>query len=216
MEQAIIDFIIVVSGILLALLLNRLISRREHRKRITNIMNIVTNNFNNDLIRVKETIGRIDSREKLFNQVIDAESMNDKEIKESMNLTTNYPRFNISTRGYNLLKDSKVDFDFKDSDLISQVVNCYDSYLDGIASYSQYLRDNTERNFRSFSKHSWGVEFYNDKVTPGYVDYLRTNEYRAKVSYHYKFMTGPWANILTKYKDQVKIILEKIDASDYK
>ena len=216
MEQAIIDFIVVVLGILVALLLNKIIERRVHRKRINNIMNIVTNNLNNDLIRVKKTIGSIKSREKLFNQVICAESMNDKEIKESMNLITNYPLFNISNRGYNLLKDSKVDFDFNDSDLISEVVHFYDSYLDGITSYSQYLRDNTERNLRSFSEHAWGVEFYNDKVTPGYVDYLRTNEYRAKVSYHYKLMTDPWSNILTTYKDQVKIILEKIDASDYR
>ncbi len=216
MEQTIIDFIVVVLGILFALLLNKIIEKRAHRKRINNIMNIVTTNLNNDLIRVKKTINSIKSRDKLFNQVISAESMNDKEIKESMNLITNYPRFNISNRGYNLLKDSKVDFDFKDSDLISEVIHFYDIYLDGIISYSQYLRDNIERNFRSFSEYNWGIEFYNDRVTQGYIDYLRTNEYRAKVSYHYKLMTDPWSNILTSYKDEVKIILEKIDASDYK
>ena len=40
-----------------------------------------------------------------------------------MNLATNYPSFQVSTRGFNLLKDAKVDFDFKDSDLITEIIN---------------------------------------------------------------------------------------------
>ena len=215
MEQAIIDFIVVVLGILVALLLNRLISRRAHRKRITNIMNIVTKNLNNDLIRVKETIGRIDNRKKLFNQVIDAESMNDKEIKESMKLSTHYYGFSISTRGYNLLKDSKIDFEFKDSDLISEIIDFYDLFLEGIGAYSSYLLKNTDSNFQSFTEQSWGVEFYKNKVTPGYLDYLRTDEYRSKVSHHHQFMKGPWKDILVTYQNNVKTFLKKIDKSTY-
>ena len=45
-EQAIIDFIIVVLGILFALFINKLNEKRNHTKRINNIMTIVISNFN--------------------------------------------------------------------------------------------------------------------------------------------------------------------------
>lgn len=215
-EILILEYVLLVSGILLALFIDKLNEKRRHKNRIHSIMSIVIKNFNTDLKNIKKTIRDITIREALYNKIINDEDITEEEIASSMNLSTNYPHFNISNRGYNLLKDARVDFEFQESNLISEITELYDNYIDGITSYSLYLRNNTEKNFSSFQKKSWGVDFYNNKVTQGYVNYVKTNEYRSKVAYHYHFMKGPWKDILTKYENEIKKILKKINQSDYK
>ena len=70
MEQAIIDFIIVVLGILFALFLNRVNEKRKHKVRIHNIMNIVVVNMNRDLVGIKSILKDIDYKFTLFNKSI--------------------------------------------------------------------------------------------------------------------------------------------------
>ena len=177
-EILILEYVLLVSGILLALFIDKLNEKRRHKNRIHSIMSIVIKNFNTDLKNIKKTIRDITIREALYNKIINDEDITEEEIASSMNLSTNYPHFNISNRGYNLLKDARVDFEFQESNLISEITELYDNYIDGITSYSLYLRNNTEKNFSSFQKKSWGVDFYNNKVTQGYVNYVKTNEYR--------------------------------------
>ena len=69
MEQAIIDFIIVVLGIIFALFLNRINEKRKHKKRIHSIMNIVVNNMNQDLAGIEWTLKHIDHNLGLFNKL---------------------------------------------------------------------------------------------------------------------------------------------------
>ena len=210
-----IDFVIVVLGILLALFFNKINERRNHKKRITSIMEIVRKDFNNDLKNLEEVIKSINTN-LLYKKVINGDLLNDKEKLNSMSLSTNYPRFQISTRGFNLLKDAKVDFDFNDSDIITEIINLYDNHLDTLNSYSLYLRDNTERNFRSFKQYPWAVEFYKYEISDGYLNFLESIEYKSNLSYHYSLITGPWKYGLTRYQKQVKDILQKIEKSSFK
>jgi hypothetical protein len=209
-----IDFVIVFLGILLALFFNKINERRNHKKRINSIMEIVRKDFTNDLKSLEEVIKSINTN-LLYNKIINGDVLNDKEKEQSMTLSTNYPRFQISTRGFNLLKDAKVDFDFNDSDLITEIINLYDNYLDIINSYSLYLRDNTEKNFRSFTKYPWAVEFYKFEISEGYLKFLESTEYKSNLSYHYFFIKGPWKVALKRYQKEIKDILQKIEKSSF-
>ena len=113
MEQAIIDFIIVVLGIIFALFLNRINEKRKHKKRIHSIMNIVVNNMNQDLAGIEWTLKHIDHNLGLFNKLQKKILMGEEELKECMHFAIDYATFSISKRGYNLLKDARIDFEFK-------------------------------------------------------------------------------------------------------
>ena len=209
-----IDFAIVFLGILFALFFDKISKRRSHKKRINSIMEIIKNDFINDLKSVEEVIKTINSNT-LHSKVIIGDVLNDKEKEQSMALSTNYPRFLISTRGFNLLKDTKVDFDFKDSDLITEIINLFDNHIDRLGSYSLYLKDNTERNHRSFTKYPWAVEFYNWEISDGYLKFLESTEYKSNLSYHFSLITGPWKYGLTRYQKEIKDILKKIEKSSF-
>ena len=112
------EFFVVVFGILSALFINKINQKRNHKKRIQSIMDIVKNDLLKDLKEAENLIQNI-NKNILSKKVVNGDKLTDKEKKQSMNLTTHYPLFQISTRGFNLLKDAKVDFDFKYSDLIS-------------------------------------------------------------------------------------------------
>ena len=210
-----IDFAIVFLGILLALFFNKINQRRAHKKRIKSIMGIIKKDFNNDLKSVEATIEATNGNI-LYKKVINGEVLNDNEKLNSMSLSTKYSMFQISTRGFNLLKDAKVDFDFKDSNLITEIINLYDKHLDRLNSYSLYLKDNTERNFRSFKQYPWAVEFYKSEISDGYLNFLESIEYKSNLSYHYSLITGPWKRGLTEYQKEVKDILQKIEKSSFK
>ena len=209
-----IDFIIVFLGILFALFFDKINQKRSHKKRINNIMDIVKKDLINDLESAEKIIKKIE-KDILSKKVIDEEVLSDEEKKLSMTLTSVYPLFQISTRGFNLLKDAKVDFDFKDSDLITEIINLYDINLDIISSYSLYLRNNTERNFRSFTKHPWAVEFYKFEISDGYLKFLKSTEYKSNLSYHYIFINGTWKNAISKYQKEIKDTLPKIEKSSF-
>ena len=209
-----IDFIIVFLGILFALFFDKINQKRSHKKRINNIMNIVKKDLINDLDSAEKVITNIE-KDILSKKVIDEEVLSDEEKKLSMTLTSVYPLFQISTRGFNLLKDAKVDFDFKDSDLITEIINLYDINLDIISSYSLYLRNNTERNFRSFTKYAWAVEFYKFEISDGYLKFLKSTEYKSNLSYHYIFINGTWKNAISKYQKEIKDTLPKIEKSSF-
>ena len=100
--------------------------------------------------------------------------------------------------------------------MISDIVNTYDFYLDMISSYSSFLKDNIDRNLRSFSVHPWSIDYYEKKVTQGYIDYLFTDEHRGRVAHHVTLVIGPWKNTLIAYQDDVKDILERINISNYR
>ena len=209
-----IEFIIVFLGILCALFFDKINQKRSHKKRINNIMDIVKKDLVNDLENAEKIIKNI-QKNILYKKVINAEVLSDEEKKLSMHLTASYPLFQISTRGFNLLKDAKVDFDFKDSDLITEIINLYDINLDIINSYSLYLRNNTESNFRSFTKYSWAVKFYKFEISDGYLEFLKSTEYKSRVSYHYVFINGSWKSAISRFKNEIKETLPKIEKSSF-
>ena len=209
------EFFVVVFGILSALFINKINQKRNHKKRIQSIMDIVKNDLLKDLKEAENLIQNI-NKNILSKKVINGDKLTDKEKKQSMDLTTRYPLFQISTRGFNLLKDPKVDFDFKDSDLITEIINLYDMYLDIIQSYSLYLRNNSERNLRSFMKYSWSVEFYKFELSVGYTKFIESVEYKAMLSYHNMLIDGPWKNAILNYQKEIKETLEKIELSEFK
>ena len=208
------EFFVVVFGILSALFINKINQKRNHKKRIHSIMDIVKNDLIKDLKDAEKSIQNI-NKNILFEKVVNGDKLTEKEKKQSMDLATNYPSFQVSTRGFNLLKDAKVDFDFKDSDLITEIINLYDMYLDIFKSYSLYLRNNSERNLRSFMKYSWSVEFYKFEISEGYLKFLESAEYKAMISYHNMLIDGPWKNALLGYQKEIKETLEKIELSEF-
>ena len=209
-----IDFIIVFLGILFALFFDKMNQKRSHKKRINNIMDIVKKDFINDLESAEKVTKNIE-KNILFQKVINGDILNEKEKEQSMFLSCSYPLFQISTRGFNLLKDAKVDFDFKDSDLITEIINLYDRYLDIINSYSLFLRDNTTRNFRSFKKYPWAVEFYKSEISDGYLKLQESTEYKANLSYHYTLINRSWKGVVSSFQKEIKDTLPKIEKSSF-
>ena len=216
MEQALFDFIIVVLGILFALFLNRINEKRKHKKRIHSIMNIVVTNMNQDLARIEWTLKEIDHNLGLFNKLQKEILMSEEELKECMHLAIDYPTFNISKRGYNLLKDARIDFEFKGSELISHIILNYDAYISMLERHDNLETNQAEENHRLFFNLTFSSDYYNNTLSEEMKNYMQTNDYLNMAEYFLCGLRNEYKQHLESYKQQIIGCLQAIDKSDFK
>jgi len=216
MEQAIIDFIIVVLGILFAIFLSSINEKRKHKKRIHSIMNIVVANMNQDLARIEWTLKEIDHNLGLFNKLQKEILMSEEELKECMHLAIDYPTFNISKRGYNLLKDARIDFEFKGSELISRIILNYDIYLSILERHDNLETNQAEENHRLFFNLTFSSDYYNNTLSEEMKNYMQTNDYLNMAEYFLCGLRNEYKQHLESYKHSIVGCLQAIDKSDFK
>ena len=216
MENFILEFIVVVLGILFALFLNRVNEKIQHKKRIHSIMNIIVANMNKDLSTIKYIIKGIDHKFALLNKLEEKSLMSEEELKECMLLGTDYTLFGISKRGYNLLKDARIDFEFKESELISTIILNYDEYLSLFEIYDRLAEKISEQNMRLLSNLNLHRDIYNNILSEEVKSHIQTNDYLNMVQYFLYIMAGEYKAQLEAYKNSVVTLLQKIDKSDFK
>ena len=216
-EQAIIDFIIVVLGILFALFINKLNEKRNHTKRINNIMTIVISNFNNSLSLIDRIIEGLEKDMILYKEYVNAEKPKDKIMQSVYHIPISMPLFQADIRGYNLLKDARVDFEFKDSHLISDIVHFYSFNIKNIDNVQSKMMDNCENNTRELSF----LSFFELKSEKGELlnkecfEYMKTGEYKQRLVYAH-FMRGIFKRELLFFKEKATALLDRVMESDYK
>ena len=211
-----IDFIIVVLGILFALFLNRINEKRKHKKRIHSIMNIVVANMNQDLVSIECTLKDIDHKIDLFNKLQKEILMSEEELKECMHFAIDYPTFSISKRGYNLLKDARIDFEFKGSELISRIILNYDAYISMLERHDNLETNQAEENHRLFFNLTFSSDYYNDTLSEEMKNYMQTNDYLNMAEYFLCGLRNEYKQHLESYKQQIIGCLQDIDKSDFK
>jgi hypothetical protein len=219
MEQAIIDFIIVVLGILFALLINRVNEKRNHSKRINSIMDIVVDNMTMDLKGIKERILLLDTHSKLYNKFIEQKNPNDDILKKCERMSVTVELFEIETRGYSLLKDARIDFEFKDSILITQITSFYKLWVKVMEqTQDEVLMGLAIKNTEHRSSFNWfhDVAINSNNSNQDFLEYLRTDDFRNRITYKNWVETILLRRYLSEYREGVEWLLEKIEASDYK
>tara|TARA_B110000196_G_scaffold273826_1_gene250450 strand:- start:6 stop:656 length:651 start_codon:yes stop_codon:yes gene_type:complete len=216
MEQAIIDFIIVVLGILFALFLNRVNEKRKHKARIHNIMNIVVINMNQDLAGIKYILKDIDYKSALFNKLQKGILMSEEELKECMHFAIDYPTHTIGKRGYNLLKDARVDFEFKGSNLISKIIQNYDAYISIFKRHDNLEVKQAAENHRLFFNLTFASDYYNNVLSEEMKNYMQTTDYLNMAEYFLYGLRNEYKSSLEAYKERIVAILQEIDKSNFK
>jgi len=219
MEQAIVDFIIVVLGILFALLVNRLNEKRKHRKRIHSIMDIVIDNMKLDLKKIKARIILIDNDSKLYNKFIQDKNFDDDILQQCSLMPINVPSFEITTRGYNLLKDARIDFEFKDSKLITKITLFYKIWVTYIQkAQEEVLMDLAVKNTKHQSSFNWFHDVFINKnrSNKDFLEYLRTDDFKNRLTYKHWVETTVLRRYLFEYRKGIEDLLEEIEASTYK
>ena len=213
--QIVFEFIVVVFGILIALFINKLNEKRNHTKRINNIMTIVINNLNKDLAIINRILDDLEEDEISYKRYVNAENINEEIIQSVHHIPVNLTIFTPSDRGYNLLKDARVDFDFKDSELITDIVQFYNVWIGSMQRLIDKLLDNLESNTRSMSFFSWFDSAKDGVFAQKSLDYMKTDEYRQLLVYA-NFQRGMYKSDLLEYKERATMILQRVIKSDYK
>ena len=217
--EIIIEFIVVLFGVLFALSINKINEKRKHRKRIKNIMDIVVDNMTMDLESIKERIILLEAHSKLYNKFIEQKNPNDDILKECEGMTVSVAPFTITERGYNLLKDARIDFEFKDSKLITEITRFYKLwtiYID--KTQEEVLMDLAVKNTEHRSSFNWFHDVAINKNTSNqdFLEYLRTDDFKNRLTYKHWVETTVLRRYLSDYRGSVEQLLEKIEASDYK
>ena len=216
MEQAIIDFSIVVLGILVALFLNRINEKRKHKKRINSIMSIVIKNIKSDLDNIKKCTASLDLDNKKYKIFINEKNPDDELLIDCKMIPVSFLYFSPKTRGYLLLKDARIDFDFRDSELITDVVHFYNSWLSHLEFIKEKILNIASKNIEGMSSFEWFDSAINhDSNTKNYLDYMRTDTYKQKVVYM-QSMKNLYKDLLLMYDNKIAEFLDRIIESDYK
>ena len=185
--EIIIEFIVVLFGVLCALSMNTINEKRNHRKRINNIMDIVVDNMTMDLEKIKKRILLLDTHSKLYNKFIEQKNPNDDILKECQWMPVHVPNFEITARGYNLLKDARIDFEFKDSMLITEITAFYHYWIKGVEHIQDILLELAVENVKHRSSFNW----FHDSVVKenrsnqDFLEYLRTDDFKKRITYKY-------------------------------
>ena len=217
METFIFDFIVVVLGILFALSLDKLSEKRKHKKRIHSIMNIMERNMHHDLSRIKDIITDIDHKFALFDKLQKKSLISEEELKECMFLATDYSIFSISKRGYNLLKDARIDFEFDGSELISCLIDNYDGTISVLEMHNRLLLNASENNTHSLSDIDCSMDFYNNIPSEEVTNHMQTNDYLNMVQYFLYSICSNYKKFLEGYAIYIsETALPSIDKSDFK
>ena len=217
--EIIIEFVVVLFGVLCALSMNKINEKRNHSKRINNIMDIVVDNMTMDLEKIKRRIILLDAHSKIYNKFIEQKNPNDDILMECEALPVSVPLFEITTRGYNLLKDARIDFEFKNSKLVTEITHFYKVWLICIVkTQEEVLMDLAVKNTKHRSSFNWfhDVEINKNRSNQDFLEYLRTDDFKNRITYKYWVEATVLRRYLSGYREGIERLLEKIEASDYK
>ena len=81
-EILILEYVLLVSGILLALFIDKLNEKRRHKNRIHSIMNIVVHNMKKDMETITKKTEEIDEDNKLYNKFYENRNKKGEEIND--------------------------------------------------------------------------------------------------------------------------------------
>ena len=217
--EIIIEFVVVLFGVLLALSINKINEKKNHRKRIYSIMDIVIDNMTMDLKKIKRRIILLEDHSKLYNKFIAQKNPNDDILKECEWMPVHVESFEITTRGYNLLKDARIDFEFKDSKLITEITSFYKIWVTYIGKIQEEVLMNLAvKNTEHRSSFNWFHDVAINKNTSNqdFLEYLRTDDFKNRLTYKHWVETTVLRRYLSDYRGSIEQLLEKIEASDYK
>ena len=230
--QSIIDFSIVVVGILLALFLNKLNGKRKKRKQIKNILSIISSNMNSDIKFIDKMLNHFMEQEYLIKDVIRGKitsskksNLNDKEIKFIEEFTGTFWKIPIEKRGYYLLKDVNIDCELKNDRLLTDIISLYDKLVKADDLVSKILENNLERNIRATLNRiptdnmlKYFIEDFDETNCSNAMldEQLKDKKYRIDVATHYSLIYKTHIRFVKEYKEAIEKMIKKInDTQNY-
>ena len=151
----------------------------------------------------------------LYKEYINREIPKDQMMQKAYHIPISMPLFQADIRVYNLLKDTRVDFGFRDSQLISDIVHFYIFQIKHLDNLQNKMIDNCENNTMELSFISFfGLErggSFNKECS----DYMKTGGYKQRLFYAH-FMRGVFNRELLSFKKEATTLLDRVIDSDYK
>ena len=210
------EIIVIIIGVLCALFIDKLNEKRNHIKRINSIMKIVINNMKHDISIIDKIIQTKKSDDKLYQRYIHAKDLDDKLLIDCGNIPVTTQSFTAKVRGYNLLKDARVDFDFKNSELITDIVHHYNLFLTSLKKYELEIYDTCSKNIDEMTSFTWFDSVANHHInSKEYIDYIRTDQFKKQLLFM-QFLKNHYCSHLLDYQNRTSILLKRSLESNYK
>ena len=226
--QIIIDFSVVVFGILFALFLNRLNDKRKKEKKIKNILGIISSNMSTDIKSIDKMINHLEEHEHLVKDVVNGKiksvknsPLKDSEIKFIQEFIGSFWKISMEKRGYYLLKDVNIDYELKDDRLLTEIIDMYDNFIEGFNIISKIVENNIERSMMStinrlpadtiLKKFSNGLENIN-MINYDMIDEdLKDKKYRINIALHHSLYYKSYLGMVKKWKIKLEEMIKKIN-----
>ncbi len=226
--QIIIDFSVVVFGILLALFLNRLNAKRKKRKKIKNILSIISSNMSTDIKNIDKTLNHFEEHEHLLKDVVNGKTnsvknspLKENEIKFIQEFLGTFWKVPMEKRGYYLLKDVNIDYELKDDRLLTEIIYMYDNLLEALNLTNKIIENNLERSMMStinrFPTDTLLKYFLNDFEDRDSIDYdmideqLKDKKFRINIALHHSLYYKSYLDLVKKWKIKLEEIIKKIN-----
>ena len=226
--QIIIDFSVVVFGILFALFLNRLNDKRKKEKKIKNILGIISSNMSTDIKNIDKALNHFEEHEHLLKDVINGKTnsvknspLKESEIKFIQEFIGTFWRIPMEKRGYYLLKDVNIDYELKDDRLLTEIIYMYDNLIDALNLTNKIIENNLERSMMStinrLPADTLLKYFSNDFEDRDSIDYDRIDEqlkdkkYRINIALHHSLYYKSYLGMGKIWKIKLEEMIKKIN-----
>ena len=229
----VINFSVVVCGILVAFLIDRINDDKRKKKKIKRILEIVISNMKTDIKIIEKITTHLSKHEKLVKDMINGllalDNLDDDEKEFVTSFTGSAWRLAIDKRGYYLLKDGSIDYELQNDRLLTDIIQTYDRAFEGLSVLDKLIDNHLERSYLStMNRHkaddilaSYQKKFLNDeKMTKESFFYdetflklqLKDKNYRLEVAMHYTLVYRAYYRQINNYKSEIKKIIKKIEA----
>ncbi|WP_298517534.1 DUF6090 family protein [uncultured Kordia sp.] len=207
------EILLVMIGILLALQVNNWNERRKTKIQLNNTLSTIVNDLALDTLVAHQIIKYYEINQKNSLRVINKEITLDnyRECPSCASLITIYKPFNIQTKGYDLLKKITSSQANKKDSLLTDLSQLYSLFIPTLEKSNDRLENDVLKNLESFKEHDWFVDWTQQKFNQDMIAYFSTSEdYRKKVAAHNLLASKNHLLIVTSYKANAKVMLEKI------
>lgn len=208
------EIFLVVIGILIAVTINNWNEERKQKDTLDNIYTIILEDLKNDRKDIGAVIKKYKAEEKYYDLLMN-DSLSDKDLRNCEVcplLVSMYSTFNIEKRGYNLLLEHKGNTDFSEDSLVVEINQFYAMHIKFIDQVEQYIQKEVSDNLDDWkSNHAWFSQLiYHNINEEQFWEYLRSDDYKNKLSYHYLLVYDNYIPYLQSFDHYGEELMESL------
>ncbi len=215
-KYAIGEIVLVVIGILIALQINNWNEKNIEENKIQTIYGIITKDLESDVVKIQGIIDLYKKREPYLQHILDDKLTKEDYIDSTyFNLITYAPRISVSTRGFNLLKNTANDKAVKDSLQLS-LTEFYTLTMGRFEFLHNYMISDIEDNFSNWkNNYTWYSDYIQRKNLDMFIEYTLDNtNYKNRIANYYFVHYNVSINYLQDFLSQADFILNELENSN--